>query len=78
MLHFYVSFASCYHPPGSSAGVSGFSETFLGEERARFGGGEVCLPNGVVHRKKAGIRSEDYWTIEGTGKNRKKDKGPCK
>ncbi len=43
MLRCYVSFASCYRPPGSSAGDEGFSETFLGEERARFGRGKVCL-----------------------------------
>ncbi len=40
MLRLHVLFASCYPLPGSSAGERGFSETFLGEEWARFGGGE--------------------------------------
>ncbi len=66
MLRCYVYFASCYPLPGSSAGKSGPEL-----EGVRY----VCLPTGVVHIKKAGIRSEAHWTTEGTGKIRKKDRG---
>ena len=52
MLRCYVSFASCYRPPGSSAGVRGFSETFerviaglaAGRAQGQGNGGLYAIP----------------------------------
>ncbi|MBK6947003.1 MAG: hypothetical protein IPH16_02015 [Haliscomenobacter sp.] len=54
MLRLYTPFASCYCPPGSSAGVTGFSENF--------GGGIAGLAAGrAPGQGNGGLYAMEWW-----------------
>ncbi len=69
MLRLYVPFASCYRPPGSSAGEKRFSERFFGKGGPDLEGVRFVFALGRWGGENKGIRNiTATWCRLSTGK----------